>query len=155
MFGAEYRLPDRQRSLVERLRLGIVALFPIKFGEVIQASGHVGMIVAEVLLPDLQRTLVERFGLSVTALVDVKRGEVVERDGYILMIGAEFALTQTQGFLSKRYGLLVTALGIQLVCAVVCVNELRRFGEGLGFRYIGGSHFSFNKIPMPLRIIQQ
>ena len=68
MIRAEGLLPDRQRALVERLGLRVLALVVVQLREVVQARGHIGMIRAEGLLPDRQRALVERLGLRVLAL---------------------------------------------------------------------------------------
>src|SRR5712671_1495981 len=50
--GAERLLANRQRALVERLRLGIVALGFVEHGQVVQAHGDIGVVGAERLLPD-------------------------------------------------------------------------------------------------------
>ena len=47
MVGAERLFPDRKRSPVERLGLGVVALVLVQQGQTVQASGHIGMLGAE------------------------------------------------------------------------------------------------------------
>ena len=65
MVRAERLLADRQRALVERLGLGVLALAWYSDGQVVEGRGHVGMVRAERLLADRQRALVERLGLGV------------------------------------------------------------------------------------------
>ena len=44
MLGSQSLLHDRQRPIVERLGLGIVALGPVKLRQVVEARGNVGMV---------------------------------------------------------------------------------------------------------------
>ena len=64
----ERLLADRQRALVEPLRLAVLALVSIHERQVIEGVGHVGVARAEGLLPDRQRALVEPLRLAVLAL---------------------------------------------------------------------------------------
>ena len=52
MFGAEYLLADRQRALIERTRIGKVALVLELVGEIAEAHGRAGMLRTEHLLAD-------------------------------------------------------------------------------------------------------
>ena len=81
MVGAEGLFPDRQRALVERLGLRVLALVAIQRGQIAQARGHTGMVGAEGLFFDRQRALVERLGLGVLALGDIELGQVVQSGG--------------------------------------------------------------------------
>ena len=71
---AERLLPDRQRALVERLGVGVLALVLVHDGQVVEGRGHVGVVCAERLLLDRQRALVERLGVGVLALLARTRG---------------------------------------------------------------------------------
>ena len=68
MVGTERLLADRQRSLVERLGLGVAALVSVQLSQVVQRLRDIGMVGTERLLADRQRALVERLGLGVAAL---------------------------------------------------------------------------------------
>ena len=68
MVRAESLLPDRQRALVERLGLRVLALGDIQQREVVQALGHRGMIGAHRLLGDLQRLLRHHDGAIIVSL---------------------------------------------------------------------------------------
>jgi len=67
MVGAEGLLHDRQRALVERLRLGVLTLGIVERGQVVQARRHIGMIWPNVLLRDLQRLLRDDDGTIIFA----------------------------------------------------------------------------------------
>ncbi len=68
MLGPVDLLEDRQRPLVERLSLGVVALGSVELRQVVEALGHIRVLGSEGLLPDRQRAFVERLGLRVVAL---------------------------------------------------------------------------------------
>src|SRR5580700_7046303 len=89
MVGAEGFLFDRQRALVEPLRLGVLALEEIYAGQVVEGLSHVGMVGAEGLLPDRQRALIEPLRLGVLALEEILAGQVVEGLSHVGMVGAE------------------------------------------------------------------
>ena len=84
--GAEHLLANRQRALVERFRLSIVALGFAERGQVVQARGHIGVVGAERLLPDGQRALEERLGLGVGALGVVEVGRASCRERVCLLV---------------------------------------------------------------------
>ena len=64
---------NRQRALEERLGLGVFALGAVKYPQVIEAPGYVGMLRAESILSNRQRALIKRLGFGVPTLVNVKR----------------------------------------------------------------------------------
>ncbi len=64
MLGSEGLFPDRQRALMERLRLGVTACDPVKRRQIIEALAHIRMPGSEGLFPDRQRALVERLGFG-------------------------------------------------------------------------------------------
>ena len=66
---AERLLLDRQRALVERLGVGVLALVCVHDGQVVEGVGHIGVVCAERLLLDRQRALVEPLGVGVLALL--------------------------------------------------------------------------------------
>ena len=72
---------DRQRPLIQRLGLGVVAGGVVEEGEVVERSGGIGVLGAQRLLADRQRPLKQRLGLGVRPGGAVERGEVVERGG--------------------------------------------------------------------------
>jgi len=110
MVRAKGLLRDRQRALVERLGLRVLALGAVEQCEVVQARGDIGMVRAKGLLRDRQRALVERLGLRVLALGVVERCEVVQARGDIGMVRAEGLLIDRQRALVERLGLRVLAL---------------------------------------------
>jgi hypothetical protein len=57
-------LADGQRTLVERLGLGVLPLVVIKHGQTVEAPGHIGMVLPQRRLPDGQRLLVQRLRLE-------------------------------------------------------------------------------------------
>ncbi len=81
MVGSQSVLVDRQRTLVERLSLGVAALGVIKRRQVVEARGHVGVLRAQRLLPDRQPPLIEGLGIGVLALGAVELRQVVEARG--------------------------------------------------------------------------
>ena len=66
--GPKRLFPDRQRPLVKRLGLRVLALVSVKLRQVVEARGHVGVLRAQRLFPDRQRPLVKGLGLRVLAL---------------------------------------------------------------------------------------
>ena len=59
---------------MERFGLGVAALGPVQFGQVVEARGDRWMLRPERLLLDRQGSLVEWLGLGVAALVLVQEG---------------------------------------------------------------------------------
>ena len=55
MVGSERLLVDRQRSLVERLGVGVATVTHVEHSQVVQRSRDVGMVGAEHLFFDRQR----------------------------------------------------------------------------------------------------
>ena len=78
MVFAERLLADRQRALVERLGVGVLALLLVHDGQVVEGRGHIGVVCAERLLVDRQRALVEPLGVGVFTLLRVHDGQVVK-----------------------------------------------------------------------------
>lgn len=64
MLSTQAQLPDAQSPLGERLGLGILALVPVQFSQVVERVGHVEMLGSQLLLEDSQGLLAERFGCS-------------------------------------------------------------------------------------------
>src|SRR6266403_1909463 len=62
---------DRQRALVEPLRLAVPALAPVHVGQIVEGLRHLGVVAPEHLLFDRERTLVEPLGIAVLALAVV------------------------------------------------------------------------------------
>ncbi len=77
MIRPERLLYNRQRELVQRLCLCVLALGSVEFGQVVQARGDSRIIRAERLLVNRQRALIKRLGLRVLALGSVQLGQVV------------------------------------------------------------------------------
>src|SRR5207245_92499 len=65
-------LPDRHRSLVERLCLGILALSAVKLPQVAKSGSRLRILRPPGFLPDRQCPPVERLGLGIFALSAVK-----------------------------------------------------------------------------------
>jgi hypothetical protein len=96
MIGTQLSLVNRQRPLVERLRLRILALILVEQGQVVQAGRRVGMIWPHLLLADGQRPLRERLRLCILALIPVELRQVVQAGRCIGMIGTQRLLTDGQ-----------------------------------------------------------
>ena len=69
MVRTERFLADRQRALVEPLRLAVLALLPINEGQVVEGVGHVEVVRTERCFADRQRALEESRSLRVLPLV--------------------------------------------------------------------------------------
>src|SRR6266566_4691088 len=65
-------LPERQRALIQRLRLLILPLFAVDIAQPIQRKVQLRMVRSQRLFSDAQSSLVERFCLFVLPLVVVK-----------------------------------------------------------------------------------
>src|SRR5204862_189224 len=104
---------DRQRTLVEWLRLCVPTLALLQAGEAIHAPGHIEMIRPVDLFAHCQCSLVERLRLRVPPLELVKVPEVLQAQGDIGMIRPEGLLGRLQCPLCRYHGLLVAALPIQ------------------------------------------
>ena len=94
--GAELRLAQLQRRLVERDRLGGAAGGPVGVGEAVAAGERVGVVGAELRLVQPQRRLVERDRLGEAACEQVGVGEVVAAVERVGVVGAELRLAQLQ-----------------------------------------------------------
>ncbi len=81
MLRPEGRLVDRQRPLVPRLRLGVLALVVVEPRQVVEARGNTRVLGTQRLLPDRQGAFVGRLGLGVSALETVDLRQVVEARG--------------------------------------------------------------------------
>ena len=114
MVGSQYLFADRQRPLVERLRIGVATLVIVKQRQVVQRHGHIRIVRAARLFVDCQRTLVERFGVSITALVVVKRSQTDHRCGDIGLVGAKRLFSDRQRALSEWYRIRVFTLSRKL-----------------------------------------
>src|SRR3989442_962954 len=77
MFRPQHALRDSQGTLVERLRLLILALLVVEDGQVLQGACRRG-VLAEQALTDSQGPLVERLGLLILALVLIEAGQVLQ-----------------------------------------------------------------------------
>src|SRR5262249_31320926 len=106
-------LTDRERALIEPLRLGVAALGPIQLGEVVEVRADIGVVAAGRLLNDCERALIEPLRLGVAALVLIQRGEVVERLSDIGVVGAERLLANCQRALIVRLRLGIAALVLE------------------------------------------
>ncbi len=89
MLGPQGVFIDRQRTLEERLGLGVVALGLVEQRQVVEARGHLGVLRPQGFLPDRQGALMERLGLGVLALGSVQRCQVVEARGQSLVFRSE------------------------------------------------------------------
>jgi hypothetical protein len=63
MAATERFFADRQRSLLERLGVGVAALVVVEQSQVVERCRDVGMVGTMRFLEDRQRSLVERLGL--------------------------------------------------------------------------------------------
>jgi hypothetical protein len=86
--GAQAGLVDGEGALKQGAGRGEVALGGQDFGEVAEAVGGGGMVVAEAGLADRQRALVEAAGGGQVALVVEDRSEVAKAVGGEVMVGA-------------------------------------------------------------------
>ena len=80
MVGAECLLADRQRSLVERVGVGVAALVLVEQSQIVQRLRDIGMARTERLLADSQRSLEERLGVGIVALFPIELSQIVQRD---------------------------------------------------------------------------
>ncbi len=71
MLGSEGLLHDRQRALVERLGVGVLALGDVEQRHVVEALGHVGVNWSQRILAYGKRPLVEPLRVCVAALETV------------------------------------------------------------------------------------
>jgi len=65
---SESLLPNRQRTLVQRLGLRVLARVVVKCRQVVEVDGNATVFRAQDLLVNRQRALIERLGLGVAAL---------------------------------------------------------------------------------------
>ena len=68
MHLADCLLIHTQRSLVERLRFAILALFSVEIREAAQQTGELAILWPQYLLPDMKRLLVERLSTAIVPL---------------------------------------------------------------------------------------
>jgi hypothetical protein len=64
MVRTERFLADRERSLVERLSIGVTTLRSVQLSQVVERCRDIGMVGTERFLPDPQRTLCQRCGFG-------------------------------------------------------------------------------------------
>ena len=79
MVRTERLLADRQRSLVQRLGVGVATLILVERSQVVQRIRDIGMIGTEGFLLDRQRSLIQRLGLGVATLILVELSQIVQR----------------------------------------------------------------------------
>ena len=96
MIRAESLLIDRQRALIERLGLRVLALGAVQLREVVQARGHNGMIGSHRLLGDLQRLLRHHDGAIIASLPIQRHDLVVERLPFDALSMGEYACAEEQ-----------------------------------------------------------
>ena len=113
MIGTERFLADRQRSLVQRFRIGIAPLLVVQERKIVQRRCDIGMIGTERFFAYRQRALVQRLGIGIATLVVVENRKIVQRQRNIGMIG-------TERFLANRQRALVQRLGIGIATLVLC-----------------------------------
>ena len=78
MVGRKCLLVDRDRTLIERLGLGIAALGIVELGKIVEGAGDIGVVGRKRLLGDRQRTLIERLGFAIAALGVIELRKAVE-----------------------------------------------------------------------------
>ena len=79
MIAPERLFPNGQRTLVQRLGVGVAALAAIQRSQIVQRRCDIGMIAPERLFPNGQRTLVQRLGVGVAALAVIQQSQIVQR----------------------------------------------------------------------------
>jgi hypothetical protein len=78
VLGAQRFFPHRQRALVEGFGFRVLALVVVEVRQVVEASGHVGVVRPQRLFRDLEGPFIKRRGLFVLALGVVEQRQVVE-----------------------------------------------------------------------------
>src|ERR1700738_4957383 len=133
MFAPERLFPNGQRTLVQRLGLGVAAFVVIEQSQTVQRSCDIGMIAPERLFPNGQRTLVQRPGLGVAALAVIEPSQIVQRHCDIGMTTPERLFPNGQCSLRDRNGVRISSglvelddLFVELV-RLICL--LRRYNR--------------------------
>src|SRR5271163_3887782 len=103
------RFADRQGTLIERLGLGIAALFLVKDREIGEDCCYVEMIGAASPFFDCQGTLIKRLGLGIAALSFIKVGEIAEGRSDIGIVTTLSPFYDHCSALEKRLGFGVAA----------------------------------------------
>src|SRR5260370_308879 len=78
LLSPQLLLPDRKRTLVQRLRLLMLALVMIEQCQIVETGCGVGVLRSQLLLTDRKRTLVQRLRLLILALVIIEQCQIVE-----------------------------------------------------------------------------
>ena len=78
---------DRERLLVEQLRVAVAGQIAVERRQAIQRCRDVGMVGTERLLVVCQQPFVERLRVGVTALSTVKLSQGIQRLRNVTMIG--------------------------------------------------------------------
>src|SRR5438552_429636 len=90
-FGLAF-LADFGGALSERIGLCLVTHRFVKLGEIVNASGGLGMFRASSFFGNLDCAKGVRFGLLVFAFFTIKDTEIVESRASLVVIGSEFIL---------------------------------------------------------------
>jgi hypothetical protein len=104
---------DRERSLVERLRLGVATFAVVERSQVVKRLCNIRMVGIERFLTYRQRLLEHRLGVDTAALVHVDRSEVanIHRDNRMIERREEGGGRREESMnLQRRYFLLVVTL---------------------------------------------
>jgi hypothetical protein len=83
MVGPEGGFSNSQGALIEGFSSAIVALGTVEHCQVVEASGHIGMVRPQGGFTNPQGALKEGFGSAIVALVLVEQCQVVEAVGHI------------------------------------------------------------------------
>ena len=78
IIGPQGDLPNGQRPLVQRFRLGKLSLGVVKDRQVSEDGGDIGVIRTQHFLPDRERPLVQRLGLGISTLHRIEHCEAIQ-----------------------------------------------------------------------------
>ena len=115
MIRAERLLVNRQRALVQRLGLRVLALGEVEPSQVVAARGYIGVIGTQSFLINRQRALVQRLGLRVLALGFVEQSQAVQAHDHIGMVRAVVFLGHFESLPGDNDGTVIFARTIKLV----------------------------------------
>src|ERR1700738_2052715 len=114
MIAPERLLVNRQRTLVERLGVGVAALVVIEQRQIVQRRRDLGMIAPECLLVNGQRTLVQRLGVGVAGFAAIQLSQIVQRRCDLGMVAPEHLFANGQDLLRDWNGVRVPSGVVKL-----------------------------------------
>ena len=103
MIGTERTFADRQRTAIERLRVGVALLMLVETGEIVQRARDVGMVRSQHLFADRERAPDRRLGLRIAVEVAVELAEIVQERRDRRMLGATGLLVDRERALKQLF----------------------------------------------------